>query len=245
MEYTASGNIMFYPTVKLKLDTTVEFNSPSGEKIALNSTDDNDLAVRITLEEESDAAAKERAEIELKRICDLLSYFYDISILGSRITGMVSMVVTPEGKHVRVGEGVIAVDAILSLVKGLGPGSTPQLVHHLVKEYPPDFEDVISMWREAISMEVPALKYLLLYRLMEKLFRDDTKALTAWIKAKESSVECCSNEYRGKHTIYTYLRDNIHAKPGQKVFPLQQMRVYLPRLQSLVRQRIEEIFGLV
>jgi hypothetical protein len=242
MEYTANGTIKFDRTAKFKLDTTVEFNSPSGVRIALNSRDDNDLAVRITLEEESEVDAKERADIELKRICDLLSYFYDISILRSQIAGIASEVVTPKGKHVRF---AIEFSATRTLVKDLSPWFTPQLVHHLEKEYPLDFEDVISMWREAISMEVPALKYWLLYRLMEKLFRGNTKALTAWIKAKESSVECCSNEYRGKHTIYTYLRDNIHAKPEQKVFPLQQMRVYLPRLQSLVRQRIEEIFGQV
>ena len=238
MEYRVDGIIKFYPTVKLKLDTTLGFSSPSGARITLNSTNDNDLAVGITLEVDSEAAAKEMAEIELNRISNLLSYFHDVPISGSRITGMVSVSVTPEGKHIRTGEAILGMDGILSLVKDIGPKSVKELGHHLEKEYPADFVDIASMWREAISTEAPALKYLLLYRLMEFLFKSDTKALTDWIGAKEPSVQIFHNRQRGDITIYTYLRDNIH--PKQMKFPLQDINNLLPKLQGLAKEAIEE-----
>ena len=240
MEYRVDGIIKFYPTIKLKLDTTLGFSSPSGTRIILNPTNDNDLAVGITLEVDSEAAAKEMAEIELNRISNLLSYFHNIPILGSRITGMVSISVPPEGKNVAVTERVFLTDSI-AVVHGLGPKSVEKLGHHLETKYPADFEDIASMWREAISTEAPALKYLLLYRLMEFLFKSDTKTFTEWIKTKEPSVQIFHDRQRDDTTVYTYLRDNIH--PKQKKFPLQDINNLLPRLQSLVREAIEEKFG--
>lgn len=240
MEYTVSGIIRFYPTAKLKLDTTVDVSSPSGARIALNSTDDSDLAIVVILEAKTDTAAKEAAEIELRRICDLLSYFHDIPILESRITGMVSAVVTPEGKYITVTEEIRLKDTV-SVIQGLGPESTGKLVSYLENEYSPSFEDVISMWREAISTEASALKYLLLYRLMEFLFRSDTKTLTDWIKRKEPNVQLLSDRQRGEITVYTYLRDNIH--PKQKGFPAEQIGNFLPRLQDLSKRAIKEKFS--
>jgi hypothetical protein len=97
------------------------------------------------------------------------------------------------------------------------------------------------MWREAISTEASALKYLLLYRLMEFLFRSNTEQLTNWIKTKETSVQIFHDRQRGDTTIYTYLRDSIH--PKQKRFPLQDINNLLPGLQSLAKEAIREKFG--
>ena len=134
MEYKVDGIIKFYPTIKLKLDATLDFTSPSGARITLNSTNDNDLAVGITLEADSEANAKAMAEIELNRISDLLSYLHDIPISGSGVTGMVTVSLTPEGKHIITGETMLAIDAILSLVKELEPQSIEELGYHLEKE---------------------------------------------------------------------------------------------------------------
>ena len=241
MEYRIGGIIEFYPTSKLKLDGTPNFSSPSGAQITLNSTNDNDLAVGITLEVDSEVAAKEMAEIEFNRIASLLSYFHDIPISGSRIIGMVSVFLTPEGKDIRAVEFGVGSDAISSLVKGLEPKITEELGHHLEHEYYSDFETVVSMWREAISTEALALKYLLLYRLMEFLFKGKTSALTNWIKTKEPSVRIFHDRQRNDTTIYTYLRDNIHRK--QKEFPFREINDALPRFQNMVKDAIEEKFG--
>jgi len=101
MQYEITGIINFYATMRLKLEAPAHFTSPSGIKITVSSTNGGDLTVQMTLEADEDSVAKEMAVIELNRICNLLSYFHDIPISGSRITGVVSVVVTPEGKHVR------------------------------------------------------------------------------------------------------------------------------------------------
>ena len=247
MEYKVDGIIKFQED-KLRLAHPASFNSSSGAPVILSSTEDDDLAAKITLEADSEASAKEVAEIELNRISNLLSYFHGIPISGSSITGMVSVSVTPEGNIVPTahltGRGYLTAKAVV--VHGLGPKSVEELGHRLEKEYPSDFEDVICRWKEAISAEALALgKYLLLYRLIESLFKSNKSSniekLTEWIKTKEPSVQICyCNRRKCDITIYTRLRDNIHQKPKQKQFPFREINDALPKLQNLVKQAIEE-----
>ena len=241
MEYRVEGMIRFHLTSKLKLGETLSFSSPSGAQVALNSASDDNLSVQIVLEADDSTAAKEMAEIELDRISNLLSYFHNVPLERSSIRGMSSVQVDAEGKHITVGEAMICLDGILSVVKPLVPKSAEELRHHLEKEYPVCFEDVISMWKEAISTESPTLKYILLYRLMEYMFKNDTEALTASVIEKEPSVQILHDRQRGDVTIYTYLRDNVH--PKTRVFPHTEIKDALPKLQSLVKQFIEEKYG--
>ena len=241
MEYRVEGIIRFHPTSKLKLGETLSFSSPSGAQVALNSASNGNLSVQIVLEADDTAVAKEMAAIELDRISNLLSYFHDVPIERSSITGTSSVRVDAEGKQIIVGEAMIGMDGILSVVKQFSPKSAEELRHQLEKVHPVDFEDVISMWREAISTESPTLKYMLLYRLMEYMFKNDTKALTAWGIQKEPSVRILNDRQRGDVTVYTYLRDNVHPKTN--VFPHAQIKDALPMFQGLVKQTIEEKFG--
>lgn len=246
MKYKVDGVLKFYASTKLKLD--LEFASPTGAQITLNPTNDNDLAIGIRLEANSETVAKEMAELELERVSNLLSYFQDIPISGSRIKEIASESPTSLGnKSVALAEYAHVIDSV-SVVKEFDTNSLAQLRQGLEeKEYPQDFEDVISMWRKAISTEASALKYLLLYRLMEFLFKDTnrvTKNLTDWIKKKEPSVHMFSNRHRkGDFTVYTYLRDNIHPKQEQRDFPLQDINNLLPKFQNLVKEAIKEKFG--
>lgn len=247
MEYRVEGIIRFHPTSKLKLGETLSFSSPSGAQIALNSASNDNLSVQIVLEADDTAAAEEMAAIELDRISNLLSYFHDVPLERSSITGMSSVQVDAEGTRITVGAAMVGVDAILSVVKQLDPKSAEELRHQLEKVHPVDFEDVIYMWREAISTKSPALQYILLYRLIEFLFSNKgkakTRALTDWIKKKEPSVNMYPpDQYRNYHyTHYTYLRDNIHAKTKQ--FPHTEIVRALPTLQRLTKQAIEEKLG--
>ena len=246
MEYRVEGIIRFHPTSKLKLGETLNFSSPSGVQVALSTSNDH-LSVQIVLEADDTAAAKKIAAIELDRISNLLSYFHDIPLERGSITGVSTVQVYAEGKQIKVGEAMVGIDTILSLVKQLDPKSAEELRHQLEKVNPVDFKDVISIWREAISTESPTLKYILLYRLMEFLFSNEgktkTRALTDWIKKKEPSVNMYPpDQYRNYHyTHYTYLRDNIHAKTKQ--FPHTEIVKALPTFQGLVKQSIKEKFG--
>lgn len=241
MEYRIEGIIRFHPTSKLKLSETLSFDSPSGAQIALNSASNDNLSVQIVLEADDTAAAKEMAKIELDRISNLLSFFHDVPIEGSSIRGVSFVQVDAEGTKITVGEATVGIDAMLTVVRGFNPKSAKELRHQLEKVYPIHFEDILSMWREAISTESPALKYMLLYRLMEYMFKNDTEALTAWVIQKEPSVRILKDRQRGDITVYTYLRDNIH--PKIKVFPHTQINNALPTFQRLVKQTLKEKFG--
>lgn len=251
MEYRINGIIKFYPITRLKLEKTVNFCSLSGARITLNSADDGDLAMEITLEAERETDAKEMAAVELNRICCLLSYFCDIPILGSQITRMVSTVITSEGKHDKVEKHWFVADTVRSVVKDLEQESIEELVSCLERKYHQDFEDdIVYMWRDAISQESEALKYLLLHRLLERLFENDRKTLreriTKWIRCKEPAVQRFRSPPDAKYkvTVYTYLRDHIHPK-RQKTLPMQDIKIHLPRLKNLVKQAIEEKYGLI
>ena len=123
MEYRVEGMIRFHPTSKLKLGETLRFNSPSGAQVTLNSASDDNLSVQIVLEADDPTDAKEMAGIELDRISNLLSYFHDFPLGRSSIIEMSSVQVDAEGKHITVGVAMVGIDAILSVVKELGPKS--------------------------------------------------------------------------------------------------------------------------
>ena len=243
MEFEIDAIIKFQPTSKLRLGSTLTFTSPSGTRIDLSSTNDEELAVKMALEADEDTAVRERAQLELSRLCDFLSYFHNIRIAGSQIRGILSERITSEGKQVVTGKAHISLTGTLSAVTSvtLGPNSINKLTRELEKEQPPHFEDAIYSWREAISAESRAMRYLLLYRLLEFLFNNETKALIDWIRTKEPTVEICHDRQRGDTTIYTWLRDNIHRK--QKTFPFEQMDALLPRFHDLAKMAIEEKFA--
>ncbi len=113
--YQANGIIKFEPYMKLKLNASVIFDSPYGNKIMLSSTSDNDMNVEIILQPGTEEDTKEIAALELKRICDLLSYSHNIAIMESRITGMAVETVTPEGKHIKTIDTAISIDVRLSI----------------------------------------------------------------------------------------------------------------------------------
>lgn len=252
MEYRIDGEIKFSPITQLGFDSPVEFTSPSGANITLDSKSYEGLSVSITLEAGDKTAVKDLAQIELSRICGLLSFFHNISISKSRITGMIFERVTSEGKHIRTGEATVELDVILSDVKDFSEKDLKKLVCDMEQEYSLEFEEVILLWRAAISKEAPTEKYFFLYRLMESLFKENTRELTAWIRSKETSVHnymCPVRKY--EITIYTHLRDHIHPNPGKpksgalpKAFPLRELRENLLKFQDLVQEAIKEKYNI-
>jgi hypothetical protein len=239
VEFKVDAVIKFHPTTKLRLCSTLTFTSPSGTRIDLSSTGDEELTIKMTLEADEDASAEERAQLELSRLCDILSYFHKVRITRSEIGRTLSERVTSEGKRVVTGKVSKAVSVGWSVVASvtLEPDSINKLTRELEKEQLPPFEDAIYSWREAISTESPVMRYLLLYRLLEFLFESKRDEVEDWIRTKEPVVPIC-HDRKGDTTIYTWLRDNIHRK--RKRFPFEQMHTLLPRLEDLVKKAIEE-----
>lgn len=244
MEYTISGIIKFSEEIKLKLDNRLILNTSNFIKIHMLSTDTNDLSIEFILSADHENEAKMRAELELERISNLISYFRNIPIAENKITGITSQFQNaPNQQSIKISES-ICLSERSSIVNGLGEESIKKLKNKLEGAYSNGFEEMAHQWRQAISKDNPPWKYLQLYKILELLFNNNTKSLTDWIKTKEPQVEMYHDRKRGKHTIYTYLRDCcVHWKAGQEALPEEQISSRLGSLQNLVYRRIQEKYG--
>ena len=241
MEYTANGIITLSPFSKLRLSSEVGFISPSKANVSLSSESDDKLSVLIKLEADNDTTAQELAQLELSRICNVLSFYRNIGISGSRISGM-SCISTSKG-HTDVSAIVtLGLKVTADVVVTLGSESLEKLVSNLKQDYSVDFEEVMFKWRNALSRESSTDRFFSLYRLMEYLF-SNIKNMEEWIKQKDPSVQLVSgNKFRPyQHTVYTYLRDNIHYKKEKRLFPWKEIQDNLSKFQTLVQQAIKEI----
>jgi len=245
MEYTINGIITLSPGSELRLSSDVNFISPSKAGIVLSSESDDKLSVLIKLEADNDTTAQELSQLELSRICNVLSFYHNISISKSRVTGM-SYTRTTSGGNTDVAAMVtVRLKVTASAVVTLGNKSLAKLVSNLKQDYSVDCEEVIYIWREAFSRESPVERFFSLYRLMEYLFRD-AKSIDKWIRSKDRSVQLFpQNKYREyEHTVYTYLRDNIHYKKEKRLFPIKEIQNNLQKFQTLVQQAIKEKFSI-
>ena len=254
MKYKVTTKVSFSPDKTFKLESQESLRSPQGLGVNLRSDDDKRLVVEMTLDAEDLASAEEMAREEIFRTSSLLSYHYDVRIAqtwtvscvevdaqgkektGRRLYGS-EMTFTPRGTDVIIGQvGVAELGRLLSR-------------KHRKRFNELTFDDAVQMWSEARSQESEAMQYLLLYRLMECLFKGKGKevtiALTEWICTKEPKVHLCPpDKWRTYNiTVYTHLRDNIHWKRSR--YPSAAMTKHLPRLRNLVRQRIDEIWPAV
>lgn len=250
MEYTVHGIITLLPLSKIRLSSDVSFVSPSKAEVTLSSKSDEQLSVLIKLEAADDDAATELARLELSRICNVLSFYHNIAVSKSRISGM-SCISTSEG-HTDVRSIVIctATATLGGVILGFDNKSLSKLVSSLQQDYSDDFGEVMDLWREALSRESLIEKFLSLYRLMELLFDGNGPKVEEWIKKQNPPVQLVpANEFRRfrryEHTVYTFLRDNIaHCKRERKTLPIKEVQHNLARFQTLVQQRIKEKYNI-
>jgi hypothetical protein len=245
MEYTVNGIITLSPASKRRLSADVRFVSPSKTEIVLSSMSDNEISASIKLEANDDTSAKEIAQLELSRICNILSFYGNIGVSRSRISGL-SCISTAKGQIDISVTTIIGLKDTVDVVMTLGDKSLSKLVSYLQQDYSDDFEEVIDIWREAFSRESAVERFFSLYRLMELLFDKNIRNMEEWIKRQDTSVRLVpANDHRRyEHTIYTFLRDNIHWKEERKSFPIKEIQDNLTKFQTLVQQRIKEKYNI-
>ncbi|MFW6102141.1 MAG: hypothetical protein ACOC6O_00610 [Chloroflexota bacterium] len=245
MEYTANGVITLSSASKTRLSSDVSFISPSKAEVTLSSKSDEELSVLVKLEAGDDTSATELAQLELSRICNVLSFYRNIGVSKSGISGM-SCISTSKGHTDVSSMATVGLTAIGEKTVTLGERSLSKLVSCLRQDYSDDFEEVIDIWREALSRESSVERFFSLYRLMELLFNRNVQNMEEWIKRQDTSVQLvAANEFRRyEHTVYTFLRDNVHPKKERKNLPIQEIQVSLGKFQTLVQQRIKEKYNI-
>ena len=233
MEYFVDGRITLSTSSKVRLNSNIEFTSPTEAQVILSSESDDYISVSIKLKADDDTVAMELARLELTRTSNLLS-FRDVDVNRIQITKLRS----PERSSTS-----IVLTATPKYVITLGNSLVATLTTDLEKSYSPEFEEVVSLWGQAVSRESSVEKFFLLYRLMERLHV--AKNIDSWIVAKEPGVKKVPNERRrGVYTIYHFLRDNIHPISGVNRFPIKELNDNLPEFKCLVQLAIKEHFGL-
>jgi hypothetical protein len=245
MEYSFSGIITLSPTSSLKLDSSVNYIAPSKVSVILSSENDDRLSVQLKLEADSDSIAEKNAKLEINRVCDLLCFSHNIGILRNDVTGWSHPKNDGSGMSV-VGRNLTALWNVRSKHSvTLDNSALTILSSSLEQSRSAECEEAIGMWRESFCRESSVERFDSLYRLMEHLF-GSAGSFDSWIQEKDNSVQMFpKNNYRGKHTIYTYLRDNIHHfKKDIKIFLIKEIQENLPKFQNLAQQAIKEKFNI-
>ncbi len=181
-------------------------------------------------------------EKDRSNYCDFFSFIHNIGGVESRIDRLEYERIH-DGKAIQGGQVYKSITARGRVVKAIRQNDLDKVINNITKDNMNDLDEVMFMWREAISNESAMVKYYLLYRLMEHMLGTE-KDIDEWILGKEPGVTYPDKRKgkKGETTIYTYLRDNIH--PKQEAFPFREMRERLQGFQTLVRQCISEKFGI-
>lgn len=227
---------------RLRFIEPIKFDLSSSEKFILFTPESDEI---INIGGELVAGSldefKSTVLLQLSKLRDILSWFYDIPI-GNIIINSVSYSTKNKGddKAIDTVEKYFTTDGII-ISRILGDELASVLKEKFLSKMQLNEEEVLFMWCQAISEESIGLRYLLFYRILEKVIGEDK--ITNWIRKVEPQVESKNDRSRGDMTIYTFLRDNVH--PKQKEFPFEKIADYLPRLKNLVRMAIEEKYKIL
>jgi len=242
IKYEISGQLYFAEESQLSLENHLSYQTEDDLEVLIkNSSENNCLDVILKVISENRELAVIRAENELERISNLISWFQNIPIIKWKING-ITFSEKKSSQNVVVITETATLSEKLYIKKTLSNESIKNFKKRLTKSYNNDFEEILIMWRQALAEESKGLKFFLFYRILERLCGNRAN-VDKFIESKINSVEKRSDG-RNKNkqvTIFTFLRDNIHAKGSS--FPYKEIEKHLPQIQDLAKRKIEEDFS--
>lgn len=234
MIFNVSAVINFAKDYQISIDSDFDFTDEEIEVYISPSFEGLNVVFKIEIANQQQAFAL--AENKLLKIVNLLSWLHNIPILKSKITGCSYQETKNSQSSIVIAETISLKDHI-SIKKGLGKEAIMQLSKDLSKVYSPDTEEILLMWKDAISEDSKGLKFFLLYRLLEKIFHKRT-AVDKWIMSEYPTTQKAKGQYGEDITIFTFLRDNIHAKSVD--FPFHKIEENLSQLQNITQKAIQD-----
>jgi len=243
-----SKTIKFIVTASLTQDSerNIKLSEPltyvsENIQVTISNHEEDSVKLLVTLEVET--TDKDRAhfiaESELLRIANLLSWEKSVPIKGFRVGAMHYS--TKPGNMNAVGfMETLTVSAKMSLNVTLGEQGI-RMLEDKFSNAPTVPEEIQLMWREAVSESSKSMQFLLYYRILEYINGNKRKGADTYIKKVDPTVALEKGLKNEDVSVYTYLRDNIHAKNPS--FPYKDIERYLPKLSSLVRTAIENTYS--
>jgi hypothetical protein len=236
MDFNFSGIIRLKEN-KIDLVSPMFFRSPI-DKIytVVKNYDNDDLLVEMEVDTENLEKAQKIAELELRRVSNIFSWFENMGVEKHFLIGHSF----PNGKG---GRSVIRKFTLVRKVdskKILDVKSQNKLMDKMKANFSNSVGDLLLMWNQALRENSNGMKFFLLYRLLEKLIdpsnsRESTKKTDEWLKKNHPNFPI----ERGR-SVLTFLRDNVHAKSVN--FPFKKIDRYINDFQNIVREVIENKF---
>lgn len=235
-EYQLSGEIILDKNRSIELDRAFTISSYSDEirNINVKSSTDKILVEYIILSD-SDQEAESVASLHLNFLANRISFQHNIPIKNTEITGVSYEELN--GPHkILTATKFLRFKTSFSAKKILSGESINRLKEFIKKPLSPQIEEYLIMYRQALSEESIGLRFVLLYRTLEKII--GKKEIDQWIESVEPNVKKVKNRNAKDITIYTSLRHNVH--PKQPRFPHKEVSNYEPKLMGLTKKAIEE-----
>ena len=168
-EYQVSGEIILDKTRSIELDRAFTISSYGDEirKINIKSSTDKILVEYIILSD-SDQEAESIASLHLNFLANRISFQHNIPIKNTGITGVSYQELNGPNKALTV-IGFLGFKTSLSSKKTLSGESINRLKEFLEEPLTPQIEEYLIMYRQALSEKSIGLRFLLLYRTLEKI----------------------------------------------------------------------------
>lgn len=215
----------------LKVPSPIELPSPPPNIGSITLSGDGLLECCFKVHAADQDEAFEKAEVFANSLADYLAYFYRTKIKGVSVRQCSSKRTDGVSIH-----GRASVTADAHLVRFVTPETAAVLSKLIQTQKSPRGEDLLRMYQDAVSEDSTALRYLLLYRILEFCAPD---GVDKWILREEPSTKTVSKTRRKRPiTIYTDLRDKIHA--NEPNFPYRAIANRVTELDALVRKALED-----
>lgn len=225
----------------LLLPTPIKYDSEKFSVIVTNDKDESKpvLNVNIIVTCDSIEEAKFLAESELIKVSDLLSWenslkiksfsLNSINYIGDKGEKNIIMIAQPAHFNLKVGMA-----SIFSKEK------IEQISNKFSLPISTSYQDTLKMWREVLAEESKILQFLLYYRILEHLNGGSRKSADTYIRLKDKNISLRKGLHGEDISLYTYLRDNIHAKTVK--FPFEEINKSINGIRLLTFNAIKEFF---
>ena len=240
MEFFIDAVINMDPERGISFSVPLEYSNSDDVSVSIsdNSEDKSKLNAKFKVRAESLEQAKFVTENELLKVANILSWEKAVPVKGFSINS--SQYSSKEGnRNTVMFAKSITIDTYVSAFTTLKGDSVKKLATRF-ESYDSTAEDIMMMWREALSEDSESMKFLLYFRILEYIHGGKRIGADNYIRTKIPSVEIRKSGKGNNEnvSVYTYLRDNIHAKNSS--FPYKEIRKYLSSLNSLTREAIKE-----
>jgi hypothetical protein len=181
--------------------------------------------------------ALEKSSLFANSLADLLAYLYKAQ----------TKTVYVKDCSYKTGDGIVfAVTAGFTadarVVRPVTPDASERLSKFMQTEKSQSAEDMLDMFRQAVNEDSTALRYLLLYRLLEFYTHKKTDA---WILKTRNKMgkntEMITNRTGHPITIFSDLRHRIHGRTNERLYPYTEIFNRIAELEELVKEALDEV----